>query len=144
VAPNARSWAQMPDQSVWIVPFEGGAPKKLAEGHSPAVAKDGHIAFVRATQIWMTNVDGEKPSEVVHTRGVSSNLRWSPDGSQLAFVNNRQDHGFVGVFHPGDKSVRYLDASTDRDSSPIWSVDGRRVAFIRQASVTLAGGAGPR
>jgi dipeptidyl aminopeptidase/acylaminoacyl peptidase len=144
IAPNPRSWASMPDQSIWIVPFDGGAPKKLAEGHSPAVSKDGHVAFVRNTQVWMTNLDGEKPSEVVHTRGISSNLRWSPDGSQLAFVNMRPDHAFIGVFHPGDKSVRYLDASTDRDSSPVWGVDGRRIAFIRQASVTLAGGAGPR
>ena len=44
--PNALSQAQMPDQSIWIVPFEGGAPKRLAEGHSPAPAKDGHVAFL--------------------------------------------------------------------------------------------------
>src|SRR6516225_7281557 len=31
IAPNPRSWASMPDQSIWIVPFDGGAPKKLAE-----------------------------------------------------------------------------------------------------------------
>ncbi|MBZ5601765.1 MAG: prolyl oligopeptidase family serine peptidase [Acidobacteriia bacterium] len=144
VAPNPRSWAQMPDQSIWIVPFEGGAPKKLAEGHSPAVSKDGKVAFVRATQVWMTNINGDKPAEVAHTKGISSSLRWSPDGSQLAFVNARGDHSFVGVYHPGDRSVKYLDPSTDRDSSPVWSVDGRRIAFIRTASVTLAGGAGPR
>jgi dipeptidyl aminopeptidase/acylaminoacyl peptidase len=141
--PNPRSLATMPDQSIWIVPFEGGAPRKIAEGHSPAVSKDGHIAFVRATQIWMTNLDGEKPVEAVHMRGVSSNLRWSPDGSQLAFVTARGDHAFISVFHPGDKSPRYLDPSTDRDSNPVWSVDGRRVAFMRTPSVTRSGGAGP-
>jgi len=134
----------MPDQSIWIIPFEGGAPKKLAEGHSPAVSKDGQVAFVRNTQIWMTDLKGEKPAEAVHTKGVSSNLRWSPDGSQLAFVNTRQDHAFIGVYGPGDKSVKYLDPSTDRDSSPVWSIDGRRIAFIRTASERLPGGAGPR
>jgi dipeptidyl aminopeptidase/acylaminoacyl peptidase len=142
--PNPRSLASMPDQSIWVVPFEGGAPKKIAEGHSPAISKDGKIAFVRAQQIWLTNLDGDKPAEIVRTRGVSGNLRWSPDGSQLAFVNSRADHAFIGVFKPGDKSVRYLEPTTDRDSSPVWSVDGRRIAFIRTATVTLAGGAGPR
>ncbi len=142
--PNPRSLAQMPDQSIWIVPFEGGAPKRLAEGHSPAPSKDGHIAFIRGGQIWMTTVDGEKPVELVRTRTGSSNLRWSPDGSQLAFTNSRGDHSFIGVFKPGDKSVKYLDPSTDRDSSPVWSVDGRRIAFTRTASITRAGGASAR
>lgn len=142
-APNPRSWAEMPDQSIWIVPFEGGAPRRIAEGHSPAVSKDGRVAFVRNAQVWMTNLDGEKPVEIVHGRGVSSNLRWSPDGSELAFVTTRGDHAFIEVFHPGDKSAKYLDPSTDRDSSPVWSADGRRIAFIRIPSVTRAGGAGP-
>lgn len=142
--PNARSLAQMPDQSIWIIPFEGGAPKKLAEGHSPAPSKDGRVAFIRAGQIWITNVNAEKPVELVRTRGGSSNLRWSADGSQLAFTNSRGDHSFVGVYKPHDQSVRYLDPSTDRDSSPVWSVDGRRIAFIRTPSVSRAGGAGPR
>jgi dipeptidyl aminopeptidase/acylaminoacyl peptidase len=137
--PNPLSLAQMPDQSIWIIPFEGGAPKKLAEGHSPAVSKSGRIAFIRASQIWMTNAEGEKPVEAVHTRGASSNLRWSPDGSELAFTNSRGDHSFIGVYKPGDNSVTYLDPSTDRDRSPAWSLDGRRVAFIRTPSVTVPG-----
>jgi len=142
--PNPRSLAQMPDQSIWIIPFEGGAPKKLAEGHSPAPSKDGRVAFIRGGQIWMTGVDGAKPVELVRTRNGSSNLRWSPDGSQLAFTNSRGDHSFIGVYKPGDPSVKYLDPSTDRDSSPVWSVDGRHIAFMRTASITRAGGAGPR
>src|SRR5271163_2984485 len=141
--PNPRSLAQTPDQAVYIIAFDGGAAKKLGEGHSPAVSKDGHIAFVRNGQIWMTSVDGEKPVDVVRTKGSSGNLRWSPDGTALAFANRRVEHGFIGVYRSGDKSVKYLDPSTDRDSDPVWSVDGRHVAFIRQASITRPGGAGP-
>ncbi|MBZ5603406.1 MAG: prolyl oligopeptidase family serine peptidase [Acidobacteriia bacterium] len=144
VSPNPMSWTQTPDQSIWIVPFEGGAPKRLAEGHSPSVSKDGHIAFIRASQIWMTTLEGEKPVEVVRTRGGSSNLRWSPDGSQLAFMNSRGDHSFIGIYKPGEKPVKYLDPSTDRDSSPAWSADGRRIAFVRTPSVSRAGGAEAR
>jgi dipeptidyl aminopeptidase/acylaminoacyl peptidase len=144
VSPNPMSWAQMPDQSIWMIPFAGGTPKKLAEGHSASVSKDGRVAFIRASQIWMTTIDGEKPVEAVHTRGGSLNLRWSPDGSQLAFTNSRGDHSFVGIYKPGEKSVRYMDPSSDRDSSPAWSADGRRIAFIRTPSMSLAGGAAAR
>ncbi len=141
--PNPRNLPTLPEQAIFIIPFDGGAPKKLAEGHSPAVSKDGHLAFVRAGQIWMTNVDGEKPVEAVRTKSTAGNLRWSPDGSALAFTSNRSDHAFIGVYRPANKSLHYLDPSTDRDDDPVWSVDGRRIAFIRQASITRVGGAGP-
>jgi dipeptidyl aminopeptidase/acylaminoacyl peptidase len=141
--PNPRNLAQTPEQAIFVIPFDGGTPKRLAEGHSPAVSKDGHVAFVRNNQVWMTTLDGDKPAEAVHTKSNAGGLRWSADGSALAFVSNRGDHAFIAVYRPSDKSLKYLDPSTDRDADPVWSVDGRRVAFIRQASVTRAGGAGP-
>src|SRR3984957_3831532 len=41
--PNPRHLTQMPDQSIYVIAFESGIQKKLADGHSPAVSKDGHI-----------------------------------------------------------------------------------------------------
>jgi dipeptidyl aminopeptidase/acylaminoacyl peptidase len=140
--PNPQGLPEWPEQAVYIIPFDGSSPKKLAEGNSPAVSKDGRVAFLKNGQIWMTTVDGDKPSELVHTKNRSSDLRWSPDGSSLAFVSNRSGHAFIGVYGVADKSLKYLDPSTDLDSEPAWSADGRRVAFIRQASITRPG-AGP-
>lgn len=57
-------------------------------------------------------------------------------------MNSRGDHSFIGVFKPGENSVRYLDPSTDRDSNPAWNIDGSRIAFIRTLGVIRASGAG--
>jgi dipeptidyl aminopeptidase/acylaminoacyl peptidase len=141
--PNPQGLPQWPEQAIYIVAFDGGAPKKLAEGNSPAVSKNGRVAFVKNGQIWMTTLEGEKPIEVVHSKAPSEALRWSPDGSALAFVSARAEHAFIGVYRVADKSLRYLDPSTDLDSNPAWSADGRRIAFLREASVVRPGGAGP-
>ena len=141
--PNPESLTKTPEMAVWVIPFDGGAPKKLSEGRMPAVSKNGDVAFIRNGQIWLTNLNGDKPVEIVHTKGRSTELRWSPDGTTLAFVNARSEHAFVGVFKIGGKSVGYLDPSVDTDTAPVWSTDSRRIAFIRMPTWTRAGGASP-
>src|SRR5271170_2576143 len=39
--PNPASLAQGVEQDIWIAPLSGGAPRKLAEGNSPAVSPQG-------------------------------------------------------------------------------------------------------
>jgi dipeptidyl aminopeptidase/acylaminoacyl peptidase len=80
--------------------------------------------------------ENAKPTQLIHTKGQAGELRWSPDGSRLAFVTTRTDHSFIGVYNVAAKTLLYLDASVDRDSSPTWSSDGKQIAFIRIAATT--------
>ena len=72
--------------------------------------------------------------QLMHTRGRAGELRWSPKGDKLAFVSAREDHNFIGVYDAATKTLEYLSPSVDWDSSPVWSPDGARVAFIRDAN----------
>ena len=126
-------------QEVWIAPISpsGGAPRRLAEGHGPAVSpKDGRIAWVLKDEAWWIGPEaGAKPEQPFHARGRIADLRWSPDGTRLAFVSRRGDHSYVGVFDPARGALVYLDPGVDRDGEPAWSPDGRRVAFLRIPAV---------
>ncbi len=131
--PNPTSDPAGAEQALWLVLLEGGEPRRLDEGHSPAVFPQGdRVAYIKKQQIWQVRLEGEaKPEPLVRTRGRASSLRWSPDGSKLTFVVHRQDHSFVAVYHLGSKALRYLDPATAFDGNPVWSPDGRRVAWIR-------------
>jgi len=130
--PNPASSPEGVEQDIWIISVEGGEPRKLAEGHSPAVSSGDSVAYVFKDQVWLVKLaQGTKPEQLIHDKGKDSSLRWSPDGSHLAFVSRRGDHSFVVVYNVEGKSLVYLDPSVDQDSAPVWSLDSRQIAFLR-------------
>jgi dipeptidyl aminopeptidase/acylaminoacyl peptidase len=57
-------------------------------------------------------------------------LTWAPDGKRLAFVSHRGGHSLIGVYDFVDQTIVWLSPSLDYDSSPAFSPDGARIAFI--------------
>ena len=144
--PNPASLPQGVEQDIWIIPLAGGAPRKIAEGNEPAISPKGdRIIFLRKNEIWSVGLEeSAKPEQLIHAKGMANELRWSPDGSRLAFVTNRTEHSFIGVYDFNAKALLYLDPSVDRDSNPVWSQDGKQVGFIRQPTTMRTIFFGPR
>src|SRR5215475_5666367 len=119
---------------VWTVPFAGGDPKLLGEGDEPSISpKSDRVVFVRERAIWSAPLDGSAPAKrFFFARGEDGSPTWSPDGTRLAFVSNRGDHSFVGIYTNEATPILFLAPSTSRDSSPQWSPDGKKIVFVRR------------
>lgn len=143
--PNPQALQTDPDRALWIVGMDGSAPRKLTKGFYPKPAPNGkELAFLNSGQVWTIRLDSAKDAQkFFQARGSQNEIRWSPDGSKMVFISSRGDHSFVGVFDVKSKQVNYFDTSVDHDSDPVWSSDGKHIAFIRRPNVAQALPFGP-
>ena len=133
LAPDPSSSPAQPATAIWTLPLNGGQSVKIDEGDGPVISARGQLAYTKDNHVWIASLEGGKPERLFFDRGKDSDLVWSPDGSRLAFVSDRQDHSFIGIFTSKSTPLVYLAPSTGKDLSPVWSPDGARVAFARRA-----------
>jgi dipeptidyl aminopeptidase/acylaminoacyl peptidase len=129
--PDPASAVEQQHLTVWTADVAAGTPREVTEGDAPAITDSGRIAFVREGKAWIAE-PGAKPERLFFDRGDVSDLAWSPDGRRLAFVSDRDDHAFLGIYSGKDRPILWLAASTGRDGNPVWSPDGTRIAFTRR------------
>ena len=80
------------------------------------------------SEIWMMSGAGEQPHRF--TAGPRDNqLAWSPSGGALAFVSDRSGSQQLYVIARAGGEARQLTALEDGVSNPVWSPDGRYLAF---------------
>jgi dipeptidyl-peptidase-4 len=145
--PNREGWVTSPtsdpagvEQAVWAVRTDGGNSWRVCAGNSPVISPDGRwILMVKDNLIYRVSLrdpspSGELPEPELLFKAAGRNGRpcWSPDGTRVAFVTNREDHSFVGVYDLTKDSITWLAPGVDRDNDPAWSPDGRRIVFFRR------------
>jgi dipeptidyl aminopeptidase/acylaminoacyl peptidase len=109
----------------------------------PQLSPDGRrVAFVATTlseekdeylsNVWVVDTSGGEPRRF--TAGPKRDLspRWSPDGSRLAFVSEREPKKKPQLYvmpADGGEPSRLTDLKQGA-GNPVWSPDGTRLAFV--------------
>jgi len=136
VAANPAQLQQNIQQRVEIATWNGDV-HILDTGHSAVFSTDGkRLFYLREGKIYAANTDtNDKPTQLVIAEGNATQLTPSPDGTRLAFVSQRGDHNFIGVFTLTNNTLTYIDPGTGLDHDPAWSADSKQIAFIRESPI---------
>ena len=113
----------------------------------PQISPDGtRVAFTLVsvdaeadayrTELWLADVGAPglaaPPPRALTTRGFDSQPRWSPDGSQLAFIRKADAEADpqLHVLPLAGGEARALTTLRSGVSTPAWAPDGTRLAFL--------------
>lgn len=79
----------------------------------------------------LKNLKINTASKITDPNTIEYNGRWSPDGSKIAFFQNKDGVRKLAIRALGQKSLRDVVSSTDQtaDFNSSWSIDGRKVAY---------------
>ncbi|WP_316847631.1 S9 family peptidase [Pedobacter psychrodurus] len=130
---NANSSPIAPKVEVYSIPFEGGKVVQIGEGDNPVISPNSsQVLFAKAGQVMIASLDGTSAAKsLFYAKGINGAYKWSPDGKKIAFISNRTDHAFLGIYTNQQTPIKWLLPSFSKDGTPVWSPDGNDIAFIR-------------
>ena len=119
----------------------------------PIVKKDRQpLPSGRIADSWDTTMQGERLALPVGSKLLIVNVKngrsekmiaesdeaaWSPDGESLAFSHDLSGgkayiiRSAIGLYCPGNHSLRFLENDGNADRYPAWTATGRTLAFVR-------------
>src|SRR5437899_1268777 len=92
----------------------------------------------RARHIWIYEKQSGSIRQFTYSAKSESNPRWSPDGKQLAFLSDRDEHQQVYAIRADGGEASALTKGKRGVKNFAWSPDGKQIAFLAPDAKTEA------
>lgn len=100
----------------------------------PASSNDGKLAFSYHGDIWVADANGSNPKRLTAHVARDTFPRFSPDGSQIAFVSDRMGNDDIWVVSADGGTPRQVTHRTSGDTLHYWTPDGAAVIISSSRS----------
>ncbi len=134
-------------ENLYLISSRGGKIRRLTNERLPvrqySWSPDGRwIAYLTGVgdedYISLADTKNLKTKRVLQKKNVEHSLAgewggpapWSPDGKKLLFVSNEHDSQDIGQYDITTKRMKWLVRSKSDKHQPMWSCDGRRLAYL--------------
>ncbi len=82
-----------------------------------------------SSQVWLGDIDGSNVQRLTWSGERNSGARWSPNGTQIAFVSDRVKKNGIFLLGRGTGEARELTHHNQPISDLAWSPDGASIAY---------------
>jgi Tol biopolymer transport system component len=121
-----------PTDSPQPVPSETASPTPpvVVARSVPSIAYQARMPGEARWSVFVMSSDGSERIALAEGQsGFLSAPTWSPDGSQIAFVSDRDGNPDIWVMDSDGSNQVNLTSHDAKDHSPAWSPDGEWIAF---------------
>jgi dipeptidyl aminopeptidase/acylaminoacyl peptidase len=133
VAPDEPPRGFTPSPDIYSLSASGQlAQLTFTGGESPVPSPDGRVvAFTRRGDLWLMSADGGRQRLLAHEAVAAA---WSPDSRWVAYTSGTASNvaGIRLIKADGTSGRMLVHGSV---STPVWSPNGRSLAFIRATAV---------
>ena len=98
-------------------------------------SRDGQwVAYISYPDgaLWRSRVDGSDRLQLTYPPVFAGLPRWSPDGTQIAYVGRESGQPWkISLISAQGGVSRQLRSGSSAEADPVWSADGKKLAFGR-------------
>jgi len=119
--------------------FTDQTPREALGIVDPVLSPDGsQAAFAALGDLWLADLAaGTPPRNVTDDVYIDMSPSWSPDGSQIAFVSDREGKADIWLLDVATGNQRRITDLLRPANSPVWSPDGSKLAYLADSGNSI-------